>query len=201
MATFAGAIDFLNRKGLIDRDRVGISGFSHTFWYVTYALTRPKKRFAAAAVADGNDYDYFQYMVMSNHRLDFPGAFDRANGAPPFGDGLQRWLSVSPAFNMEKIETPLRIQTLYPTSLLYEWHWFVGLATLGKPVEMNYILDGVHVLEKPWDRMISQQGNVDWFCFWLKGEEDPDPAKVEQYKRWRQLRALGRNAAPNIASR
>ncbi len=50
--------------------------------------------------------------------------------------------------------------------------------------------DGVHVLEKPWDRMASQQTNVDWFCFWLKGEEDPDPAKVEQYKRWRELRKL-----------
>jgi len=31
---------------------------------------------------------------------------------------------------------------------------------------------------------------VDWFCFWLKGEEDTDPAKVEQYVRWRELRKL-----------
>jgi hypothetical protein len=38
--------------------------------------------------------------------------------------------------------------------------------------------------------MISQQGNVDWFCFWIKGEEDPDPAKAEQYARWRELRKL-----------
>jgi hypothetical protein len=28
---------------------------------------------------------------------------------------------------------------------------------------------------------------VDWFRFWLKNEEDPDPAKAEQYKRWREL--------------
>jgi hypothetical protein len=38
--------------------------------------------------------------------------------------------------------------------------------------------------------MTSQQGNVDWFCFWIKGEENPDPTKVEQYKRWRELRGL-----------
>jgi hypothetical protein len=31
---------------------------------------------------------------------------------------------------------------------------------------------------------------VDWYCFWLKGEEDPDPAKAEQYKRWRELKTL-----------
>ena len=26
--------------------------------------------------------------------------------------------------------------------------------------------------------------------FWLKDEEDPDPAKAEQYKRWHELRKL-----------
>lgn len=31
---------------------------------------------------------------------------------------------------------------------------------------------------------------MDWFDFWLKGEEDPDPAKAEQYTRWRELRRL-----------
>jgi len=30
--------------------------------------------------------------------------------------------------------------------------------------------------------------NLDWFRFWLKGEEDPDPAKAEQYQRWNRLR-------------
>jgi len=35
---------------------------------------------------------------------------------------------------------------------------------------------------------VSQQGNVDWFVFWLKGEEDPASGKREQYARWRKLR-------------
>jgi len=48
--------------------------------------------------------------------------------------------------------------------------------------------DGLHVLQKPWERMISQEGSVDWFAFWLQGYEDPDPAKREQYARWHQLR-------------
>ena len=37
------------------------------------------------------------------------------------------------------------------------------------------------------ERYASQQGAVD---FWLQGHEDPDPAKAEQYKRWRVLRKL-----------
>jgi hypothetical protein len=38
--------------------------------------------------------------------------------------------------------------------------------------------------------MVLQGGAVDWFRFWLKGEEDPDPAKAEQYARWRGLKKL-----------
>ncbi len=200
MAIYDSAIDFLDRKGLIDPDRVGVTGFSRTYWYVTYALTHSKHHFAAADVADGTDYGYFQYMVMSNFYQTLAGQFDRTNGAAPFGKGLLKWLKVSPGFLMDKVETPLRIQTLGPASLLFDWHWFSGLTSLGKPVEMIYIPDGTHVLEKPWDRMISQQGNVDWFCFWLKGDEDPDPAKADQYKRWRSLRALRARTAPNVAS-
>jgi hypothetical protein len=47
-----------------------------------------------------------------------------------------------------------------------------------------------HVLTNPAVRMASQGGSVDWFRFWLKDEEDPDPAKVEEYARWHQLREL-----------
>jgi hypothetical protein len=190
MAIYNSGIDVLDRRGLIDRDRIGIIGFSRTYWYVTYALTHSKHRFTAAAVADGVDYSYFQYMLFSNVDQSSTGGFDQTNGAAPFGKGLLKWFKVSPAFLIDKIETPLRIQTLDSTSLLSDWHWFSGLTRLGKPVEMIYIPDGTHILEKPWDRMISQQGDLDWFCFWLKGEEDPDPAKAEQYKRWRKLRKL-----------
>jgi hypothetical protein len=30
---------------------------------------------------------------------------------------------------------------------------------------------------------------VDWFEFWLKGEENEGSEKSEQYSRWRKLRA------------
>jgi hypothetical protein len=36
--------------------------------------------------------------------------------------------------------------------------------------------------------MTSQHSNVDWFCYWLNGEEDPDTAKPSNTPRWRELR-------------
>ena len=45
---------------------------------------------------------------------------------------------------------------------------------------------------KPYDGFIQwcTDRNLDWFRFWLKSEEDPDPTKATQYIRWQELRKL-----------
>jgi len=108
----------------------------------------------------------------------------------PFGEGLKRWLNEAPGFNLDKIHTPVRLVAIGSTSVLDMWEEFSGLSLQNKPVDFIEIPDGVHLLQKPWDRRIAMQGIVDWFRFWLKDEEDPDPAKSEQYARWRELRKL-----------
>ena len=70
------------------------------------------------------------------------------------------------------------------------WEPYAALRHLGKPVDLIVLAGGTHVLTNPAQRMASQGGTVDWFRFWLKGEEDPDPAKAAQYARWRELRSL-----------
>ncbi len=189
VSAYEGAIDYLDEKGLIDRHRVGIIGFSRTCLYVKYALTHSTYRFAAASVTDGIDGGYFQYIAF-NASVNLPREFEGFNGGPPFGQGLGSWKERSPGFNVDKIRTPLRIMAENTSVILFEWEWFATLRRLGKPVEMVITQDGSHELQRPWERMISLQGNVDWFRFWLKGEEDPDPAKAEQYARWRELRKL-----------
>lgn len=190
MATFEKAIDYLDKKGVIDRDRIGIIGFSRTCFYVKYMLTHSGYHIAAAVVADGIDGGYFQYIAFANMNPSFAAEDDALIGAPPFGDGLAVWREQSPGFLLDRVETPVLVQAILPYSLLGQWEWFSGLRRLGKPVEMLYLPTGTHILQKPWDRRASQQGTVDWLCYWLKGEEDPDPAKAEQYARWRELSKL-----------
>ncbi len=187
-AIYEGAIDYLDHQGLIDRHRVGIIGFSRTSYYVKYALTHSTYRFAAASVTDGVDAGYFQYMAFWDEQRPFAEAM---NGAPPFAGGLKHWMERAPGFNTEKVTTPLRIMSLdHVESLLNEWEWFVALRRQQKPVEMVTLEEDDHPLQKPWNRLVSQAGTVDWFRFWLQGEEDPDPAKREQYARWRDLLRL-----------
>lgn len=187
-AIFDAAIDYLDRKGLIDPQRVGIIGFSRTCLFVEYALTHSNHHFRAAALADGVDDGYFQYLMFANSSPVLTQYTEWANGGKPFGDGLDSWKKRASGFNLQRVTAPVRIMARNPESLLLEWEWFAGLTLLQKPVELVYIQDGAHILQKPWDRMVSQQGNVDWFAFWLKGDEDSDPEKTEQYVRWRQMR-------------
>jgi len=193
MAAYEGAIDELDRRGLIDRDKVGILGFSRTCWFVKYTLTHSTYRFAAAAIVDGIDGGYYQYITAGNASPDNTRQFEKGNGdAPPYGKGLSAWLQSSPGFNVDRVTTPIRFMPLNPLSILGEWEWFTLLSRMKKPADMVVLEDGSHQLTKPWDRMAAQEGNEEWFRFWLKGEENPDPAKTEQYIRWRELRKLQR---------
>jgi dipeptidyl aminopeptidase/acylaminoacyl peptidase len=181
------AIEYLDRRSLIDPARVGIIAFSYTGTYVKYALTHSKYHFAAAAVADDNDVGYFQYIMDANSGVSREMIYRSINGGYPFGDGLNSWMQRTPAFSANRNRTPTRIVVHSPGSIPWEWEWFVALRLLKKPVEMVYMKDGEHILERPWERMISQQGNVSWFDFWLNGHEDADPKSVEQYARWEML--------------
>jgi dipeptidyl aminopeptidase/acylaminoacyl peptidase len=191
VAGYEAAVRQLASEGLIDPDRVGLVGFSHTCYFVMDALTTSTLRFKAATITDGPNYGYLQYVTT----VDWTGnAFlhqaEAAIGASPFGAGLQQWLSRSPEFNMNKVQTPLQVVALGRTGVLRMWEPYAALRYLNKPVDLIVTSSDQHDLTNPAARMVSQGGSVDWFRFWLKSEEDPDPAKAEQYIRWRELRKL-----------
>ncbi len=186
---YESAIERLASDGLIDPSKVGIIGFSRTCYYVESALIKNPSRFAAAVIADGVDESYMQYMLFDVGRS--PNEGTQIYGSAPFGDGLKKWTERAPGFNLNRIQTPIRlIAAGNATSILSEWEIYASLLQQSKPVTLIYFPGGQHVLWKPLERLAAQQGNVDWFRFWLQGYEDPDPAKVQQYARWRELRTL-----------
>jgi len=183
---YESAIDFLDKKGMIDRNRVGIVGFSRGVCFVAYTLTHSKYRFAAASLVDGIGCGYLDEMTFPN------GAWDTEalnGGSAPFGEGLKLWMKNSPGFNLDRVETPVRLVALGKSSVLGAlWEWYAGLSLQKKPVDLIVIPDATHIYGRASECQLKQQGLVDWFTFWLKGEEDPSPTKSEQYARWRELR-------------
>jgi dipeptidyl aminopeptidase/acylaminoacyl peptidase len=190
VSAYESAVDYLDKLGIIDCSRVGLIGFSRTSYHVKYALTHSHYHFTAATAAEGIDFGYWQYIAEANLPI-YIGAYHNMYGGAPWQGNWKPWMEHSVSFNLDKIDTPLRLEAEdNPGAILNEWETFAALRLLNKPVDLIFIPHGDHPLVKPWERMTSQQGNVDWFVFWLKGEEDPDPAKAEQYVRWRQLRNL-----------
>ena len=185
MAAYEGAIDYLDRKGIINRKRVGILGFSRTQYHVEYTLTHSGYPFRAVSLVDGFDGGYLQYLMDPYSEKDVV----MVNGGPPYGTSLSTWLEHSPSFRADRVHAPVRIEC-HDWGITGCWEWYALLTHMGKPVELLYLPDAAHILIKPWERLASQQGSVDWFCFWLQDEEDPDPQKREQYQRWREMRQL-----------
>jgi hypothetical protein len=122
---------------------------------------------------------------------------ERINDGLPFGKTLRRWVHNDPSLHTECVTAALRIETYGPW-VLNNWDIYALLRRQSKPAEMIVIPGGMHSLSRPAERMISLQGNVDWYRFWLKGEERVQvllPAETAeslraQYARWREMEAL-----------
>lgn len=166
---FQSAIEHLNSDGLIDPAEVGIIGFSRTSWYVEDALIRFPHLFKAATIIDGVDQSYMSYMLFCTEYWECRVDHENANGGAPFGEHLATWLRSAPGFNLAKVQTPLRIEAIGATSILGEWETYSSLTLQRKSVDLVYLPNAQHILQKPLERLASQQGNVDWFSFWLKG--------------------------------
>jgi len=184
---YFSAIGQLSSDGLVDPNRVGIIGFSRTCWYVESALVAEPTRFAAASINDGIDNSYMQSLFFDS---DQASEAEQIYNANPFGAGLAKWLDLAPSFQLYRVHTPVLITAIDSPSILQEWELYSSLYKQKKPVDLIFIPDGQHILQKPLDRIASQQENVDWFRFWLQKHERAEPDDPGQYVRWRLLRDM-----------
>lgn len=178
---YESAIEFLKEEDLIDPERVGILGWSRTGNYVGHFLTHSDVPIAAAMLMDTNDFGWWNYLSWGVHK-EIEVDYDAA----PFGTGLENWLEIAPSFNINRVRAPV---LMWQTRVVSElWDWYAALKRLDIPVEYWYLPDGKHELIKTSHQQAMANLLVDWFTFWLQGEESSDAKKVEQYKRWRDFR-------------
>lgn len=194
---YEGVIDSLEQRGIVDRERIGIMGFSRTVSYTGYALTHSTYHFAAALEVDGIDASYFSYIAYASPRIFSSDSEALNGGGPPWGDSFTGWRLESPGFNLDKIRTPIRLESHARLlgddpggGVMSQWEWFIGLSRLNKPVDFIVLPDASHMVAMPNERIVSQQGAVDWFRFWLQAYERPNPEDPDQYKRWHKLREI-----------
>jgi len=188
---FESAAERLVADGMVDRENIGLLGFSQSGYHVMQALVFGSLHYKAASLNDWTNEGYWSYLSGVDDDVTAK-AEESWIGARPFGDGLATWLKRSPDFNLDKISSAvlLRQNRRHLRDAFEVWGTYAPLRYLKKPVDLVVINDDEHELTNPACRLASQGGTVDWFDFWLNGHEDPDPAKADQYSRWRELRKL-----------
>lgn len=184
LSGIATIIDSLNRRGLIDPQKVGMGGISFgsetTMW-----LARNSNLLAAASIASlqmSPTYYWFNGMPgRDNHSM-----VEAAWGLRSPEETPDRWRTVSPTYEIDRIRTPLLMQ--FPEQeYRTEMEFLTRLSMTSTPVEMFVFPDESHVKIQPRHKLAAYERNLDWFRFWLQDYVDPAPAKAEQYRRWRQL--------------
>ena len=191
VAVYQSIVNTLTAAKLIDPKRVGATGFSRTGYHILYAMAASPSLLAAASVSDFSTFGYFEYLLVVNHDPGMIGRINRINGGTPFTEeGMKNWRTTSPEFNMDKTKAPLLLVQPGAMIALFELGPYTAMRYLHKPVDLIMIPTDTHPLTNPRGRFNCETFNVDWFRFWLQDYEDPDPAKAEQYARWRELRKM-----------
>lgn len=181
-ASIEEAIRQLIDAGLVDANRVGITGFSHGEEIVGYAVTH-STLFRAAVGAAG--YDPSFYYIGGNV---WQHLFARWGlGGWPEGQVRQRWEELALSLRADRVCAPI-LEIASDSEYLSYLPRVVSLQELGKPVELHIYPNERHVRSQPRFKYEIYVRNVDWFKFWLNRDEDTSPSKIEQTTRWRQLR-------------
>lgn len=184
VAALRSVLDLLVAEGEVDRARVGMGGLSFgsslTLWTATES-----DLLAAASVAS-NDVSYMYYLVNSLRGDTFFSVLKDLWGLGAPDETPSQWQALSTALKVDRITAPVLFQQS-------EQEYITGLDLTIPLLRRNradlYVFPNEpHVKFQPRHLLAVNERNLDWFRFWLQGIEDADPAKADQYRRWRSMR-------------
>lgn len=181
----AAAIALLARQNIVDPAKVGMGGVSFggesTIWIAMHS-----RLLAATSVANVLlTPTYYWFNAVEGREV--PEVLRTGWGIGDPEQDRRGWRDLSPAFNGDRIRTPLLMQ-LPELEYRPNVELLARLQRARTPVELWAFPDEVHVKWQPRHQLAANARNLDWFRFWLCGDIDPDPGKAEQYRRWEAYR-------------
>ncbi len=175
----------LDGEGRIDVRRIGMGGLSFGSEVTMWVATESDLLTAVSISTPQLEPAYYWIHGVAGRDNHGPMRVAWGLGAPD--ETPERWKMVAPALKTDR----LRAATLMQMS---EQEYRVGPELLARlsnsttPVEAYVFAQEPHIKVQPRHKLAVYQRNLDWFRFWLQDVEDSDPAKSEQYVRWRAMR-------------
>ena len=187
VASMEAALQDLIDRGMADRERVGIAGYSRGSEVAAYVMTQ-SKMFKAASLGDGagaaNADGYWSWGTRGGPTWYTALYGGSAYDSDPKVAGSYRKLS--PAFRAKSFAGPL-LQQSTETLASFAFEQMVLLRQAGIPAELVFYPNESHILWHPAHYAAAMRRTVDWFNYWLLGKRDSNASKSEQYARWQSM--------------
>lgn len=169
--------------GTIDKDKMGISGFSDGGATVQWSLINSSLFKVAAMGSCCEGFDVFALAAGPTFTQQ-----GRDIGLKFFQPGAEEhWQPLSLTLNADRIDAPILIQnadTEYEGGL----DVFETFRSRGKAIEMFVFEGETHVKYQPSHRLAIYERSTEWFQFWLMGVMNCNSSKAGQYERWKTMK-------------
>lgn len=195
LAGIKSAIDLVERRG-VDRKRVGVGGFSFGASVAMWTAYHSDLIAAASLATPAMTASYYWQRALKGDA--FKENLKRVWGLGAPGETPEQWRRISPSHNLTRLRFPLLMQ-LPEQEYLVAPEYFVPLMESGVPIEVHVFPDAPHYKMQPRRRLAIYQRNLDWFRFWLLGEE-AGGERAAQFERWRRLKERAKSGTPRSES-
>jgi dipeptidyl aminopeptidase/acylaminoacyl peptidase len=186
VASFEAAVEELVAEGIIDKERVGIAGYSRGSQMVNVAMTH-STMFRAASSGDGA---YLEPV----YEPDMPDSYHAVFGGSPYDPKfLPNYLALSPSLRAGEACGAILQQVAAPHTGAIDF--YKALRTASVPAQLSHFAgedgssDETHIFHIPSNRMAAMQENIAWFDYWLKEERDPALVSASRYAEWDRMKS------------
>lgn len=180
-------LDVLEARGLIDPDRIAITGMSDGTETLFHMLLTSERRFAAA-VTSSPPPDPSSWALFS---ADFRVRRAASGAMAPWSAGDSAWADywrrISPIYHIERIRTPI-LFNLAETETLPAMPLIARLQDMAAPYDLYVYPGAYHNKWRPAQVRSAQTRALAWIDLWLRDVDTADAHEVGRTVRWRSMR-------------
>lgn len=176
------AIEILDGRNLIAKDKIGITGLSDGCTTAKFAAINSDK-FAAGSLS-GCGLEPDQDAVLG------PAIAEtyHDSGSPRLTDNAaDYWSQIAFVPQPQRVRFPILFQAA-DNEYLAMVGSYTALQQEGIPSDLYIFPNEDHIKWQPAHRLAVYRRNIAWFDFWLKNEMPTDPAQLEEAGRWKAMR-------------
>ncbi|MGE0742297.1 MAG: Atxe2 family lasso peptide isopeptidase [Hyphomonadaceae bacterium] len=179
-------ISTLVERGLIDPERIGLTGMSDGTETLFQLLLSSERRFAAAVTSSAPP-DPSTWPILSNEvrlRRIQNGAASPWNEADP--RWMLYWQRVSPIYHLDRMQTPI-LFNLAETETLPAMPLIARLQEMNAPYDLYVYPGAYHNKWRPVQIRAAQTRALAWLRLWLLDRDTPDSRDETRVTRWRSM--------------